>query len=162
MADQLPRSEAVGGAVWRHDWHSYEDYKTVHERFMSNAISEGIVTENHLVFNEVRQGAKLIQVNIRGRIDCAYGLSVFVNKWLEVDAGQNVRGADYSYQAWLYDTNQEVIRYDSAYGLNDLHCHIFDLNTGEESIQPVPIDRLPTLDGFIRIAVKLVQDAQEE
>ena len=161
MADRLPRPETVGGAVWSHDWHSYEDYKTVHERYINNAVDEGIIVENHLVFDEVRQGSRLIQANIRGRIECVYGLSISVDKWLEVDAGQNVRGVDYSYHAWLHDTGQEVIRYDSAYGLIDLYCHMFDLSTGEESIYPVPMDRLPTLDGFIRIAVKLVQDAKE-
>ena len=56
---------------------------------------------------------------------------------------------------------QAVIRYDNAHGLNDLHCHIFDLNTGEGSLHTVPIDKLPTLDSFIRVAVKMVQDAQK-
>jgi hypothetical protein len=157
MADQLPRPETVGGAVWAHDWYPYESYKSVHDRYITNAINEGIIVENHLVFDEIRQGRRLLQVNIRGRIQCEYGLSVFVDKWLEVDPGQNVRGYSYSYQAWMSESNQEVIRYDSAYGLNDLHCHLFDLNTGRESIYPVPMHRLPTLDAFIRIAMKLVR-----
>lgn len=162
MVDPLPRPEEVGGAIWSHDWHPYEGYKTVHDRYITNAINEGLIIANHLIFDEIRQGKKLIQVNIRGRIECTYGLCIFVDKWLEFDAGRNVRGYSYSYHAWLTETNQEVIRYDSAYGLSDLHCHLFDLKTGTEHIYPVPMDRLPTLDAFIRIAIKQVEDAQEK
>ena len=162
MADQLPCSEAVGGAVWLHDWYPYDGYRNVHERYINNAVNEGIITENHLVFDECRDGIQLVRVNIRGRIDCAYGLTVFVDKWLEVDEIQRVKGYSYSYHAWLTWTDQAVIRYDSAHGFNNLHCHLFDLKTGSESIHPVPLCRLPTLDGFTRIALRMVQDAQEE
>jgi hypothetical protein len=162
MADQLPRPETVGGAVWAHDWHPYQSYLTVHDRYINNLFNEGIIVENYLVFDEIRENGKLIEVNVRGRIECVYGLCISVDKWLEVDQEQNVRGYSYSYHAWLVEADQEVIRYDSAYGLNELHCHLFDPSTKRESIQPCPIDRLPTMDAFIRIAVKLVRDAQEE
>ena len=101
-------------------------------------------------------------MHIEGRIDCDCGLCISVDKRLEADViGRNVRSYSYSYHAWITATGQAVIRYDNAHGLNDLHCHIFDLNTGEGSLHTVPIDKLPTLDSFIRIAVKMVQDAQK-
>ena len=43
MAGELPRPEEIGGAVWRHDWHPYEGYKTVHHRYLANLINEGVI-----------------------------------------------------------------------------------------------------------------------
>ena len=129
---------------------------------MNNLVNEGLVLRDNLTFDEIREGRHLIEVNIRGQITCLDGLTVSVDKWLDVDDVQSVKGYSYSYNAWLTETEQPVIRYDSAHGLDDLHCHLFDLNTGEESRFPIPITNLPTLDGFIRIAIKLVQDAKEE
>jgi hypothetical protein len=129
---------------------------------MESLLSEGLVIQDHLTFNEQRHGGRLLEVHIEGRIDCDCGLCISVDKRLEADViGRNVRSYSYSYHAWITATGQAVIRYDNAHGLNDLHCHIFDLNTGEGSLHTVPIDKLPTLDSFIRIAVKMVQDAQK-
>ena len=41
-----------------------------------------------------------------------------------------------------------------------LHCHVFDLATGESALLPAPLDLLPTLDGFVRIACRLAAEAQ--
>lgn len=160
MVDRLPRPEEVGGAVWPHNWFPYEGYKTVHERYINDAINEGIIIENRLAFNEVRQGRRLIEVNIKGRIECEYGLTIFVDKWLKVDDTQRVRGSDYNYHAMLTNPLQDVIRYDNSHGPNELHCHLFNLENGTETIHPIQIEDLPTLDRFIRIAFQLVKDAQ--
>ena len=163
MVDRIPRPEEAGGAVWSHDWHPYEDYKTVHYRHMTNLINEGLVQADGLTFHEyLDDSGRLAQVNIEGRIDCAGGLAIRVDKWLEADSFRNVRGYSYSYHAWLSDPEQLVIRYDNAHQFNNLHCHIPNPTSGAVSRYPVPIDSLPTLDGFIRNAIKMVQDAKEE
>jgi len=161
MAGELPRPEEVGGAVWRHEWHPYEDYKTVHQRYIANLSNEGLVEEDGLTFHEYRTGRLLTRVNIAGRITCAFGVTIEVDKWLETDGASDpsVRGYAYRYHAWLARTGQEILRYDSAHGFDRLHCHVFDLHTGQETILPCPIESLPTLDGFIRLATKKVRDA---
>ena len=162
MAVQLPRPEEVGGAVWRHDWHRYEDYKTIHHSYITNLFNEGLIEEDTLTFHEYRTGRTLIDVNVEGRIRCTLGVIIEIDKWLEVDTANDpsVRGYSYRYHAWLAETHQGVLRYDNAHGVGNLHCHLFDLRTGEASIIPCPRDSLPALDGFIRLAIKRVQDVQ--
>lgn len=163
MAGELPSLETTRAAVWLHDWHSYEDYKTVQDRYMTQLMNEGLVEENGLVFDEVRDGRALLAVNIAGRLGCAAGVTAEVDKWLDAQPGPRgylVKGSSYSYQAWLSDTGQEIVRYDSAHGLDDLHCHVFNLKTGEEERISCPLERLPSLDAFVRIAVKMAQDFQ--
>lgn len=69
-----------------------------------------------------------------------------------------VRGIDYAYHAWLGSTEQDILRYDMAHG-EGLHCHLFDLATGEYALLPVPLDMLPSLDGFVRMACRRAADA---
>lgn len=73
MAGELPSLETTRAAVWLHDWHSYEDYKTVQDRYMTQLMNEGLVEENGLVFDEVRDGRALLAVNIAGRLGCTAG-----------------------------------------------------------------------------------------
>lgn len=161
MVGELPSPDEAGGAVWRHDWHRYEAYKSVHHRYITNLFDEGIVLLDGLVFEEHRTGRVLTDVHIAGRISCADSLMVEVDKWLEADGSRDplVRGYSYSYQAWVAETEREVLRYDSAHGLGNLHCHVFDLRTGDETVIPCPLDRLPSLDGFIRIALRRLRQA---
>ena len=163
MVDPIPRPDTAGGAVWSHDWHPYEDYLTVHHRYMTNLINEGLVIRDDLTFHETkdRQG-RLVQVNIEGRIDCVDGLAIQVDKWVEADSVRNVRGYSYSYHAWLVETERLVIRYDNSHQINDLHCHIPNPTSGAEAIYSVPMDSLPTLDGFIRNAIEMARNAKEQ
>ncbi len=124
---------------------------------------EGLVISDGLTFHEVRFGRRkiLVQVNIRGHIQCTDDLLIDVDKWLEVDQRRNVRGVSYSYHAWLVAADRQVLRYDMSHGIDELHCHLFDMRSGQETaVIPVSLDRLPSLDAFIRIAVKMVRDAQ--
>lgn len=73
MVGELPGLDEAGGAVWRHDGHRYDDYKTVHHRYITNLFNEGIVVLDGLVFEEHRTGRALAAVHISGRISCADG-----------------------------------------------------------------------------------------
>lgn len=100
-------------------------------------------------------------MRIVGRLRCHYDVSVQVDKTLLVSYLRDipqVRGVDYSYHAWLGSTDQDILRYDMAHS-EGLHCHVFDLETSETALLPVPIDMLPTLDGFVRIACRRAADA---
>lgn len=130
---------------------------------MNNLIDEGLVQVDGLTFHEYTDDdGRLAKINIEGRIDCIDGLAIQVDKWLETDLFRNVRGISYSYHAWMVETDQLVIRYDNAHRLNELHCHMPNPTSGTVVRYPVPIDLLPTLDGFIRNAIKMVRDARKD
>lgn len=119
---------------------------------MTTLENEGIVEEDGLSFIEVRDGRRLQSVVVSGEIRCANGLLITVDKTLAVQ-GAYVKGEDYSYHAWIEETEQSVLRYDMAHESTGLHCHVFDPKTGKETIFPVDRDSaLPTLDAFIRLA----------
>ncbi len=76
-------------------------------------------------------------------------------------AAPEVKGARYSYHAWLYASSRQLIRYDMSHHWLGLHCHLFDSTTGEEEVfTHLPIEMLPSLDGFIRIADRMAEAVQ--
>jgi hypothetical protein len=161
MVLQLPSDEEVGGATWPHEWYRYDSYVAVHTQYMDRLINEGVVESDGVSFEEVRDGRTLSLVFVRGAVRCCYGLNILVNKALEVkrDKGANlVRGYDYSYHAWFGATGQEVIRYDMSHEwVGGIHCHVFDPVTGRGITRPVTREELPTLDLFIRRAVRMAE-----
>ena len=55
-----------------------------------------------------------------------------------------------------------LIRYCTAHGLEDLHCHRFDLVTGLETDQlRISLHELPLLGDFITGAVELGRQARQ-
>ena len=126
--------------------------------------TEGLVWEDSLSLLPMGNPHKRSpnRIRILGRLRCAYDVSVHVDKTLVVRysrRGLQVKGTAYSYHAWLASTEQDILRYDMAHG-DGLHCHVFDLARGESALLPAPLDLLPTLDGFVRIACRLAAEAQ--
>jgi hypothetical protein len=166
MAFQLPSPGEAEGAVWPHEWLAYDNYLTVHHRYMVLLENEGILLENHLIFTEVTDNTNdLVLVQLQGHLYCSGDVSIRVDKTLEVKKTANgsvmVKGKDYSYHAWIGQTGQEILRYDMAHYWEALHCHVFDLHTGQEEVYPITLEQLPTLDGFIRIACKRSKGARD-
>jgi hypothetical protein len=63
-----------------------------------------------------------------------------------------------SYHAWIPgDPPRDLLRYDSAYGLADLHRHHFDHAGREVGIEPVTVEALPWVDEVVREAVELAR-----
>lgn len=125
---------------------------------MARLENEGLVINNNLSVQEfVDEQKKLQTVSIEGTVECFGGVVVRVNKRLDVqyrsDGRPEVKGVDYTYQAWLEEEEKQIIRYDMAHE-SGLHCHLYNLNTGEEVIKYVNLNELPTLDLFIRIAIQ--------
>lgn len=130
---------------------------------MRRLENEGIVLEHRLSFiPDYGPGAKQpVSILIFGRLRCRHDVSVQVNKALAVQYARGVplvQGDEYAYHAWIASTEQDILRYDTAHG-EGLHCHVYDLATGEYALLPVPLDMLPTLDGFVRMACRLAADA---
>jgi hypothetical protein len=138
---------------WAHDWHPYEDYKTVHAGHLAHLTKGGEVTRDRLNFRETRAGHELVSVNITGRIECAAGVLIAVDKWLAVRRGKRgqyeVKGSSYSYHAWEKGAGATLVRYDTAHGIEGLHRHRIDPETRAETRDEVSLDDLPTLADFI-------------
>ena len=121
---------------------------------------EGILLESSLaVFEE--PGADGLEAS--GTLRCRSGLVIRVGLTFSVRYRRGqlyLQGEDYNYHAWLETTGQPVIRYDTAHEEIGLHCHLYDLATGEQAMLPVPWEKLPTLNEFVRIADRLVHEAQ--
>ena len=139
MADDVPRAEGLRTTFWSHTWHSYDDYLNVHYRHISALANSGKVLRDGLSIIETRDGKELLAVNIRGHIECASDVLIFVDKWLEARRNQHghyeVQGYSYSYHAWIRNSETTLLRYDTAHGLDGLHCHRLDTKTYEESCE---------------------------
>lgn len=128
---------------------------------MASLENEGIVLENALSIEE--RGSPLATVRITGFLRCRLGVVIRIEQVLQIRYERRrpyARGVGYGYHAWLAASGQPIIRYDDAHEWIGLHCHLYDLATGEETALPTPPDQLPTLDGFVRIADKIARDAQ--
>lgn len=133
-----------------HDWNRIERYLTIHHRHLDDRRGGFIVDEeDNLAYDAVGDGLKII-----GRIHCAHGLFVDVNKTLAINEDRKVRTIQYSYHAGVIGPeDRSIFRYDNAHiyhreGHPDAHhCHRFNPRTWQE-IEPeewVGHDRWPTL-----------------
>ncbi len=129
---------------------------------MNSLEKEGVVLRDGLSFLETTDShGNLIEVNIRGTIECASGVRLYIDKTLEVQ-GKAVRAIDYSYHAYLNGGSaQELLRYDTAHGgLSNLHRHTFDPTTGlATGKNPIAHSDLPTLVQVIREACDFLRAA---
>jgi len=124
---------------------------------MRGLVNEGVVLHDGLSFVAYFDRGLPARVNLRGRVHCRDGVVLMVDKWLEVRRnarGQDeVRGYSYTYEAWRLPGENQVLRYDSSHGLDNLHRHSFDPVTGDEvEVVTIALDQLPTLDRVIREA----------
>lgn len=125
-------------------------------------MEDGLVLRDRLSFYEVVGNDGLDRVYIRGRLHCRHNVAIKVDKCLAVRRNSrghdDVKGTDYSYHGWFQGTKVWILRYDSAYGIDDLHKHVFDPGTGQElAIEPVSYDELPTLTEFVTNALSIAQ-----
>ena len=162
MDIRLPEPADVGDAHWPHGPLPYDTYLTIHERSMQRLEDEGVVIENTLSIRNVRD-SEPGTVIVSGELRCRFRVFIRVNTVLSVRYRRGlpyVQGDSYTYHAWIAPSGRTIIRYDNAHESEGLHCHLTDSGTGEELILPVPRGRLPTLEAFVRIADRLVREAQ--
>jgi hypothetical protein len=101
-------------------------------------------------------------LRLTGRVTCSDDVVIEVDTWLDrrrdARGRLEVRGALFFYHAWVGSTGSWLFRYCTAHGLDDLHVHRYDLDTGEETSQPrIPLQRLPSLADVILEAVDTVR-----
>lgn len=158
MADLLPDPPTPPNQPGRRDWHTYQDYRVVHESNLATLANEGVITVDDVLFVETRERFVLREVNLRGRIATVSGAILTVNKWLSVSTRRGrlcVLTREYDYHACVVvnDRMQSVFRYDNCHGgLDTLHRHPYDANGRDGTPVPVPIERMPTLSMVIREA----------
>ncbi len=127
---------------------------------------QGLVLANHLTITNTTNQGSLVAITFEGIIECADDVYVKVDKLLEARKQANgqveVEGKYYSYHAGLrLRPTKDLIRYCTAHhGLEGLHRHLFDLQTGEETVSPIELVELPTLGDFIPYAVELGRAAR--
>jgi hypothetical protein len=107
--------------------------------------------------------AELARARLYGRIDCVERVSVLIDERFAARRGAanriEIRATGYTYHAWLQgDRPRDLLRYDSAHGLAELHKHGFDLNGNDLGIQPVALEALPWVDEIVREAVALARE----
>jgi hypothetical protein len=166
VAEQIPSARGISGpaALWTHDWYPYENYLNVHESYVERLISNGSILRRGLSFVESYASDNLVAVNVVGTLVCAEDVLIKVDKWLAVRRNRRrryeVKGSDYVYHARSGRRGINLIRYCSAHGMDDLHCHLFDLRTGNETGRPnIGLNDLPTLGDFIPQAIALGREA---
>ena len=122
----------------KHKPNNLNSYLSIHETAMAQYRDQGFIVDDTLVVEDV--GAGLIRIG--GRIDCAGGVRIDVEKTLEiVDYGGSVplvQTIDYSYSAVL-NGRGNIFRYCSPHGDDDgvphhphHHVHRFDVLAGDE------------------------------
>lgn len=129
------------------------------------ALNEsGLVIRSGLSIIETRaarQGHELLKVNITGRIECASRVLIVVDKWLDVRRGRQrryeVKGYSYSYHAWVRNTRCNLIRYDTAHGIERLHRHRLNTMNGQMEYHEIELCDLPTLSDFIVEALVIAE-----
>ena len=133
------RSRRSGGD--RHGWNSEQEYFNVHHRRLDDL-------RGHFIERDTLHRIDLPgnQIQIKGRIDCKYGLFLDVDKTLERNSRGQVRTISYSYQACLAGQPvRPIFRYDNAHPHADHqdahHKHVFNPRTWEEQIPPDWIGR---------------------
>ncbi len=123
----------------------------------------GAVLRDGLSFTETRDGKELVQVHVVGRIECRDDVIIYVDKYLDVRRGKQrryeVKGASYAYQAWVRDSKQTIIRYDTAHGgIAAIHCHRRNPSGGRPIRVDISLQSLPVLSDFILDALKIADE----
>jgi hypothetical protein len=168
MVDEPQRPEEVAEQPtgWvAHDWYSYDNYLNVHYSFLEKLSRDGSVVASHLSFYEYENAGELSSVNLRGAILCAESVALHVNKLLDVRRNRRnqieVKGSYYVYHARLRGQRLNLFRYCSAHGLDQLHCHRFDLKSGLETGRPnIALHELPPLNEVILEAIETAKLAR--
>jgi hypothetical protein len=143
-----------------HDWNSWDNYQTIHEKVLEE---HAFILENQLEWTVVPGRNPLLV--LEGELVCEAGVSVSVYKVLETRVNSRgrpeVRGWKYSYNA-RFAGRHNILRYDNIHATETLaeeefHRHDFDLSTGRElSVTLLHRHDLPVLSEFLNEVAELV------
>lgn len=166
MADLLPGFVPPADLRPR-QWHTYDNYRVVHDKQMELLEARGVVLSHDVAFYEDFSSVtgELERVHLDGRIELSSGAKVRVDKWLAVQRDRigrlEVVADVYAYHAWIVGSDGSelpLFRYDNADDddLASLHRHRFyDDGTPRELTEPVPAEQMPYLNEVIEEADRL-------
>ncbi len=143
-----------------HDWHDLEHYLAIHDRRMAEA------EEYFVVSHDLHRPLVLspTQLRFKGIIHCHGGIEIHVDKILDLDNRNMVRGRSYKYHAQISGSPvMNILRYDTAPHDRDhpdaFHKHVFD-DVGNEEVLHVGRQAWPTLAQVIDEVYAWWQDHQ--
>lgn len=126
-----------------HGWNSRRRYIEIHETCLEECRTY-FVEHDTLTFTALSRH----RIVLAGVIFCRGGLEIHVNKTLERNDSDQVRGILYNYHAQFSSMPERpVFRYDNAHGYPDLghqddfHKHVFSDRTWKEIEPPLWIGR---------------------
>lgn len=127
----------------RHGWNSLQNYKTIHEKCLDEC--RAYFVEHDTLQFEVISPSRII---LSGQIFCHGDLVIYVDKTLERNERNQVRGLRYSYQAqFVSPPLRQIFRYDNSHvyveeGHEDaFHKHQFSYRTWKDIEPPIWISR---------------------
>ena len=137
----------------KHGWNSIDHYQEIHYSCLERHPFVDHDRQDTTKFYYLEDPHFGLVVEISGKIYCRNNVIVDVEKYAEV---QELRGGRlqmrcfwYRYNAHIADRHV-VLRLDNRHDLDDYHCHVFDVETGEEiEVRPMTREELPTLAEFL-------------
>lgn len=128
-----------------HDWLDLDHYLAIHERCMAQA-------ETYFVFDHDIHRPVVIsstQVRFTGVIHCYDDIEIHVDKVLDRDTINRVRGRYYRYHAQRTNPVIPILRYDTSPHFHEFpdrfHKHDFDANGQETRVVHIGRQHWPTL-----------------
>jgi hypothetical protein len=129
-----------------HDWLNLDHYLAIHERCMAQA-EENFVVAHDLLWSVV---VAPHMIRFRGIVRCHGELEIHVDKTLDRDRLNRVKGRRYSYQALIAGVPPvRIFRYDNADHFRNhpdaFHRHRFDSVGREIAVEHAGRQNWPTL-----------------
>lgn len=160
MAEPLPGFEPPHEGPLERNWHTYDNYRVVHEHYMDALGNEGIVVSHDLTFVDSPEHSPEGVIQLLGIVITASGAVLDVDKLfltrLEPGHHLEVLTNRYIYNARVVESGLTLFRYDNCHGDTDsLHRHRFDTAGGLVAFESVPLTLMPTLEGVIREAHRI-------
>ena len=131
MEARFTRTQTTVGAD-PHQWHTYEQYKLVHDQRLEEHDFIDRTRQDTLVFEEVENEGVLF-IHLEGNIYCLNGVTLKVEKWFETRKTPigllQVRGVTYRYIAYKRGANL-LLKYHNLHVDEDEYIHrIYDPET---------------------------------
>lgn len=117
-----------------HQWHTYEQYRVVHDQRLDGDTFIDNARPNTLVFEEIEDEG-VVFVYLEGAVYCHYGVTLEVEKLFETRSTGGrlqVRGILYRYVGYVRGGNL-VLKYHNLHNDHDEYVHrIYDPATGRQ------------------------------
>lgn len=120
----LSRASIIGNDP--HQWHTYEQYRIVHDQRLEEHPFIDSDKPNTLVFEQLRNEGVIVRVHLEGDVYCHRDVTLKVEKWFETRTTQRgllqVRGFIYRYIAYIRG-EVWVLKYHNLHDDADEYVH---------------------------------------